>query len=132
MYYLTVCKHFVSIFNCRSNWPCFSLILDIFDFSFLQYLRSQSNFYCVLNPVTENWVKYPSPHPGDNQHTPDLIIIQCDQCTALRWGKERITHINQHLGNWIRLSYNYFRISGHETESDMFFVILLGIDGYKS
>ncbi len=42
MYYLTVFKHFVSIFplSLRSNWPPFSLILDIFNPTCLQNLRS--------------------------------------------------------------------------------------------
>ncbi len=43
-------------------WPPFSLILNLFELSFLQNRRSDwVHFFHVLNPATENLVKYPTP-----------------------------------------------------------------------
>ncbi len=49
----------------QSNWPLFSLILDIFDPSFSQNLKDLFGpfCFCVLNPATKNLVKYSPPTP---------------------------------------------------------------------
>ncbi len=62
IFYQNVFKHFVSVFSpCfQSNWSIFSLILDLFDLSFLHNLRSDwVLFFRVLNRATDNLVKYP-------------------------------------------------------------------------
>ncbi len=56
--------------NFWSNWPPFSLLLDLIDPSFLQNFRSEwvHFFYHVPNLPTENMVKYP-PHPRPFTHS---------------------------------------------------------------
>ncbi len=68
MYYLTIFKHFVSIFSLIFD-PIdspFSVIFYLFDRSLLQNFRSNwvQLFFHFLNPASDNFVEYPhSPSP---------------------------------------------------------------------
>ncbi len=72
----------------RSNWPPFSLVLDLIDLSFLQNFRSDwvHFIYRVPNLPTENLVKY---HP-----TPGLSLIVLCMHIYLTIGNH-----SQHIAN---------------------------------
>ncbi len=99
MYYLIVFKHFASNFWLSFDpvHPSFSLVLDPFDPSFLQNLKSclVHFFHRVLNSPTINLVKYPlPPSTGTQTHT------QVSEIRAIAISMNGVCHFVRDAHQW--------------------------------
>ncbi len=112
MYYLTVFRHFASILSLIFD----SLVLDLFDRSFLQTRRYDwVHVYHVLNPLIPNtWGSSPPPpvyntpkstiHLWDNVshmwHISKCVWFcskSCSSCSTTTYNKPLIFHVFSHI-----------------------------------
>ncbi len=116
MYYYSFYVFCVNVLiDFRSIWPSFSLILDLFNPSFLQNLRSDWIQICIMFWTRLQTIWWSTPHP---QGWPSMMCLELTKTwwfyltsrrlASISTRKSQPIYTDEWMEHWIRLMFCFF------------------------